>query len=497
MIAGVAPTHAVGVATSGQAIRITAMWTPTRRTLLGHGAVAAGALALGMPAAAQSRSQGAAPPERLPWSMFRCPPWNAQTLFALGASAAGTAEVGEIMETVRVIREETGDPDNPSLAQMDALVSGWLALGRRLERQARTALAAGHRVTARGRFLRASTAYDTALFFVLGTSRPDREEWVFQACERCWLEGIALWDPAPVPLAVRAVDQDLPAWLFRPDESGVARPTYVLVNGSDGQNVETLALGMSAALARGYNVVVFEGPGQMSLLFERQIPFVPDWAPILTAVTDVLKARPDVDGSRIAASGISFLGMVLASAAAAGSGLAAVVLQPGAVSYPPLWGDKRSMGAAIQTANAPASVKARVGAEINAGIREAWPSRPAIERWQIRKRGEIFSAQFMRDARANRPPNDYFQMLQATLPFTYADDLTRITIPTLVTHNQNDEFFDLQSRQCYRLLRSLPAEAKRLLPLTVSMGAQMHDQPLGPQVAQELIFDWLDRALGA
>jgi hypothetical protein len=466
------------------------MWRANRRTLIGRGLTAGAALSLGAPGlAGAAERQREDAPERLPWSLFRSQSWNDEMLFALGAAGAGTAEVGEVMEIVRLTRARTGDPESPSVADWDALVATCLAYARGLEDQARSALAAGHRVTARGRFLRASTYYDVALFFVLGTSRPGREEWVFQACERCWLEGIALWDPPPVPLTVRAVDQDLPAWLFRPDESGVARPTYIVCNGSDGQNVEAVGSGLLAGLARGYNVVVFEGPGQMSLLFERQVPFVPDWAPIITAITDVLRARSDVDPARIAATGISFLGMVLAGAAA--------VLQPGAVSYLPLWGDRRSAAAVRQTAGAPPAVRSRVAAEVNAGVRQAWPGLSPTERFTIRKRGEIFSASFMRAARADQPPAGYFQMLETAATFDYTDALQRIRIPMLVTRNQGDEFFAAQSKRSYELLRSVPPAAKRLLPLTVARGAQKHDQPIGPQVAQELIFDWLDRALGA
>ena len=418
-------------------------------------------------------------------------------LFALGAAPAGTSEVGEVMEVVRRVRDATGDPASPDTADMNVLVAAWNALGSRLERQARTALAAGSRVTARERFLRASLAHAQELFFVLGTSRPDREEGVFQACERNWLEGIALWDPQPVALRVEAAGQSLPAWLFRPDASGVARPTYIICNGSDGQNIEIVSGGLVAALARGYNVVVFEGPGQMSLLFERQVTFVPDWAPIVDAIVEVLRTRDDVDARRIAATGVSFLGMVLASAAARSPGLAAVVLQPGGFDYLDLWDDPESVAAVRASQRLSPAAKARVAAEVNAGVREAWPTLPAVDRFTIRKRGEIFSQRFLRDARAGVPPSDYFQMLESTLPFSYREDLARITVPTLVTANQNDQFFERQSRTAFESLRSLADDRKRLLPLTIAMGAGLHDQPMGPQVAQALIFDWLDRVLGA
>lgn len=118
---------------------------------------------------------------------------------------------------------------------------------------------------------------------------------------------------------------------------------------------------------------------------------------------ETLAARPDVDARRIAAVGISFLGMVLVGAAARIGDLAAVVLQPGAYSYPNTWGDTRGMGAVREVARAPERARRAVRSEVNAGIRGAWPSLSASDRFNIHKRGEIFTRQALRDARAGRP----------------------------------------------------------------------------------------------
>jgi hypothetical protein len=60
----------------------------------------------------------------------------------------------------------------------------------------------------------------------------------------------------------------------------------------------------------------------------------------------------------------------------------------------------------------------------------------------------------------------------------------------MVTSNEGDEFFAGQSKEAFDLLR-LPDAKKQLLELTAAQGAQLHDQPMGPQVAQEYVFDWL------
>jgi hypothetical protein len=78
----------------------------------------------------------------------------------------------------------------------------------------------------------------------------------------------------------------------------VRRPTVILNNGQDSQSVALYAYGGAAALERGYNALIFEGPGQGSMLFERQIPFRPDWEEVITPVVDCLLSHRDVDPSR-------------------------------------------------------------------------------------------------------------------------------------------------------------------------------------------------------
>ena len=47
----------------------------------------------------------------------------------------------------------------------------------------------------------------------------------------------------------------------------------------------------SGAVARAYNVLAFDGPGQQSMLFERGVPFRFDWEQVITPIVDYLGAR--------------------------------------------------------------------------------------------------------------------------------------------------------------------------------------------------------------
>ena len=78
----------------------------------------------------------------------------------------------------------------------------------------------------------------------------------------------------------------LPGYLFRPGWEPTQRPTLILNNGSDGPVTALWAGFGTGAVARGYNVLIFDGPGQQSMLFERNVPFRADWEKVITPVVD-------------------------------------------------------------------------------------------------------------------------------------------------------------------------------------------------------------------
>jgi hypothetical protein len=133
-------------------------------------------------------------------------------------------------------------------------------------------------------------------------------------------------------------DTSLPGYFFKPDCSGAACPTLILNNGSDGPITclwPTLGAG---GTARGYNVLVFDGPGQQSMLFERNVPFRYDWEQVITPVVDFLSGRPDVDHERIALFGPSQAGYWVPRALAFEHRIAAAIADPGIVdSFEPWW----------------------------------------------------------------------------------------------------------------------------------------------------------------
>jgi dienelactone hydrolase len=472
-----------------------ANWSPSRRSLLLAGAAGAavtlaactddGATSLGTPTA-----RGVATtPSTLPltdaqaalgtggFSLFTQTDLDFQTKFALGEAGQLTV-AGEVAAVVAQANAAPGG------ATYQSVFDAFVAMGNRLQDAATTSVRHGRLVTARSQFLRAARYYGQALYWVLGTSTPDAEARTYTALDDSYRAAIRLFDVPPVELDVPYEGGSLPTWLFRPADDGAARPTVIINNGSDGQHVDLLAQGGFAALERGYNVVIFEGPGQGSMLFLRDIPFRHDWEQVVTPIVDALEDRQDVDASRIAIRGISFGGELAPRAAAFEPRIAALVADPGSTAsildYPAFLRDLAHQGTKEQ-------------------VNQAWadgiiPGATPEQLFSLKKTLEIFTRQAHDEVKAGGYPTDWYGLARIIERYHLDGAAQRITCPTLVTWYQGDTAFTDEPMQLLDMLTS--ARRKDLVRFTSVDGAQQHCGPMAPQVANEACWDWLDDVFG-
>src|SRR5262249_35575467 len=253
-----------------------------RRSLLRAGVLGGGAaMALGagsLGGGARALASGGAAAKPPPFRLFAQEDLNFETLFALGSAGYGCSEVGEVVTTVNRI--------NAQGASYQTYFDGFWAMARNVEALADAELRAGHTASARSAYLRAAMYYDMCLYFVLGTTSRAREADVYAVMQRCWNRASQLFDPPFERVRIPYGRTTMPGYFLRPDTRPVRRPTVIINNGSDAQNVDLFAFGGAAALERGYNALIFEGPGQGSMLFERQIPFRVDWEHVVTPIVD-------------------------------------------------------------------------------------------------------------------------------------------------------------------------------------------------------------------
>ncbi len=169
----------------------------------------------------------------------------------------------------------------------------------------------------------------------------------------------------------------LPGYFHRPDLRPEPRPIVIMHSGFDGSAEEMHVFGARAAVERGYNALVFDGPGQFGPVHREGLTFRPDWEKVVTPVFDFALTLPAVDPKRIALMGASLGGVLAPRAAAFEKRLAALIANDGLYDY----GAAQLAGAPPeQRADALRLIKADHAPEMDAALEAIMKSRPTA-RW--------------------------------------------------------------------------------------------------------------------
>ncbi|MBW8873008.1 MAG: dipeptidyl aminopeptidase, partial [Leifsonia sp.] len=183
------------------------------------------------------------------------PDFDFEIRTTIGQAFSGAADIGEVLAAVHGI----GEKDH------DGWFRAWLDLGDRILAQADTSAEAGHRVSAASAYLRAASYYATAVNAVASLASEDELLPTFRKHRAAWDRWVDLADLEIVRVDIPYEDTTLPGYLFRaPGAAAGARPLLIVANGSDGALTGLWSSAVSGALRRGYDALVFDGPGQQS-----------------------------------------------------------------------------------------------------------------------------------------------------------------------------------------------------------------------------------------
>lgn len=202
---------------------------------------------------------------------------------------------------------------------------------------AQTAETTGHRVSAAQAFLRASAHFGVAVNAISALADTTELSPTFAKQQGAWDSFVANGSVEVERVGIPYEAGTLPGYFFRPDSTLSTGKTLVAVNGSDGSLAALWAACVSAALKRGYSVLVFDGPGQQSQLFDHGIPFRTDWENVLTPVYDFVAGLAGIDPTHIALYGISQGGYWVPRALAFEHRYAAAIADPGVVDVSTSW----------------------------------------------------------------------------------------------------------------------------------------------------------------
>ncbi|RMJ18154.1 hypothetical protein CDV36_002131 [Fusarium kuroshium] len=250
--------------------------------------------------------------------------FNFDLLTPLGEAITGGADVGPVLGAAKEI-----EPGN-----MTSFIDVFYKLANDTKAQAEDPENAYDPLNVR------ETWFSTAGYF----RRADvytHGNWSDPLINTIWDEQIKAFDKGIAALPIPGKRIRIPAtkanftveaiWYSASENEHEKLPTLIIGNGFDAAQEDSYHNFVAPALARGWNCITYEGPGQPTVRRNQNIGFIPDWEKVATPVVDyVLSEKKNVvDENRLALIGNSFGGYLAARAAAFEPRLSAAVLIDG------------------------------------------------------------------------------------------------------------------------------------------------------------------------
>jgi pimeloyl-ACP methyl ester carboxylesterase len=387
---------------------------------------------------------------------------DAQLVRAVGTAGYGGADLGECLATARRIDER----------DLDSWCEQWSTTATVVASLAEREAAAGNRHSARLAYLRASTYHRTAGVMLLGAPLDRRLVAAYSAQAEMFQRAIALMDLPGEMITIPFEDTVLPGYFLRPARDGQRRATVVLTGGYDGTAEELYFANGAAALARGYNVLAFDGPGQGRALTEQLLPIREDWETVIGAVLDYALTRPDVDGDRVALIGLSLGAHLAPRAASAEHRLAACVADCGAYDLYAAFLERLPGPLA-----SPLLRDRRLIRLVLARLLRLLARKP-VAGWALRRGMLVHGV------------DDPLAYIDALRRFTLRGRAPLITCPTWVCNAEGDDI----SRSAPQLVDALTCE-KSYVRFTAAEGADDHCEQAARALYHARSFGWLDGRL--
>ncbi|MEA1916567.1 MAG: alpha/beta hydrolase [Campylobacterota bacterium] len=217
-----------------------------------------------------------------------------QLLRQLGSAYYGGSSVGEVLSIASSMKQETPQE----------WVKAFSKQAQSLEEDASQRALKSHNVSAYEQYLKASSSYRAAEYYEKVTNEAHK---IFGLKSReCFLKAMELSSYHFNYDFVSYKELKLPYYFISKDNK--KRKTIIIISGFDGTLEEIFLVTATAALERGYNVVLFSGPGQMDTLRFNETHFEHDYEKPMSLLIDEILKDERVDEDNLALYGISFGG---------------------------------------------------------------------------------------------------------------------------------------------------------------------------------------------
>lgn len=392
---------------------------------------------------------------------FKDVDFDSQLLRSIGYAHRGGSTFGECMATAFQITE--GD--------YQSWWQHWHHLANSTEQTAKQCEVAGHFISAAQTYLRACEYHRQSEFFLRDHLDDPRILQTADNIRRCFLQYIELSKLPIQAIEIPFQGKYFHGYYLRVDHSDTPRPTIICPTGYDSYAEEYYFNGCQDALARGYNLVIFDGPGQGHTLRREKVYLRPDWENVIPAVYEYTKKLPGVDLGKLILMGRSLGGFLAARAATANIKWAALICDPGIYDLYEVVQNflPESIISAIEQHG---DEKAQ---EYFEELFKQIPGKRFFFESRIRIHGHNTIPEYIRDIKN----------------YTLAGRIQEIQCPTIVCAAMAERLSPGQAEVFYERLES----QKYLIKFTATEGAGDHCEAGNPALAFQRIFDRLDSIL--
>ncbi|NJD02461.1 MAG: alpha/beta hydrolase [Ruminiclostridium sp.] len=344
----------------------------------------------------------------------------------------------------------------------------WDKTAARIEGIGDESLKKGHEISAGDAYLRAANYYLAAEVFLHTNPDDQRIPETYKKGGDLFVKGQKL---LRAPMSVVEIPYEgitLRGYFFKTPLKEKA-PTILLHQGFDAP-VEATKYIAEEAIKRGYNCLLFEGPGQGLTIREKKLPFRSDWEKVVTPVVDYLLARDDVDGDNLILTGMSMGGGYVVRAAAFEHRIKYCIANPGYVNMYDMFKDILGSKFVNLYEQDPKEFDRKFldTVKYDVGLR-----------WGIYHGMWVFGC---------KTPSELLSKLKE---YDYTGVLDQITSHMLVMDGTGETWGKGQAKKLYDALKS----PKDYMLFTEEDSASKHCQSGAPAISTQRMFDWLDERM--